>query len=40
MLLVAKTLYGLENVLANEIKKIGGKIIEIKNRAISFEGSL
>ncbi len=40
MLLVAKTLYGLENVLANEIKKIGGKRIEIRNRAISFEGSL
>ena len=40
MLLVAKTLYGLENVLADEIKKIGGKRIEIRNRAISFEGSL
>ena len=25
MLLVAKTLYGLEHVLADEIKKIGGK---------------
>ena len=40
MLLVAKTLYGLEHVLADEIKKIGGKGIEIRNRAISFEGSL
>ena len=37
MLLVAKTLYGLEHVLADEIKKIGGKEIEIRNRAISFE---
>ncbi|MDC3070929.1 THUMP domain-containing protein [Bacteroidota bacterium] len=40
MLLVAKTLYGLEHVLSDEIKKIGGKGIEIRNRAISFEGSL
>ena len=40
MLLVAKTLYGLEHVLADEIKEIGGKGIEIRNRAISFEGSL
>ncbi len=40
MLLLAKTLYGLEHVLAYEIEKIGGKKIDIRNRAVGFEGSL
>ena len=40
MELTAKTLFGLETVLAEEIKNIGGKKIEIKNRAVKFEATL
>lgn len=36
--LIAKTLYGLEEVLAEEIKGLGGKKINIMNRSVSFEG--
>ena len=36
--MIAKTLHGLEDVLTNELKKIGAKNIEKKNRAVSFEG--
>ena len=32
--MVAKTFFGLENVLAQEIKDIGGKGIEVLNRAV------
>jgi len=35
-----KTFFGLEEVLANEIKKLGGKKVEIKNRAVNCEGDL
>ncbi|AYO57390.1 RNA methyltransferase [Chryseobacterium sp. 6424] len=35
-----KTFFGLENVLAEEIKKLGGRDIEIKNRAVNCEGDL
>ena len=35
---IAKTFYGLEDVLANEIKNIGGKNIEILTRAVRFYG--
>lgn len=35
-----KTFFGLENVLAEEIKKLGGREIEIKNRAVNCEGDL
>ncbi len=35
-----KTFFGLEEILANEIKKLGGKNVEIKNRAVNCEGDL
>ncbi len=38
--LTAKTFAGLESVLANEIKNIGGKNISEGRRAVSYEGDL
>ena len=38
--LIAKTSAGLENVLADEIKAIGGKNIELGNRAVYYEGDM
>lgn len=38
--LIAKTSAGLEEVLADEIKEIGGKNIELGNRAVFYEGNL
>jgi putative N6-adenine-specific DNA methylase len=38
MELLAKTFHGLEDVLADEIKEIGGVNIQKLNRAVSFEG--
>ncbi|NOR76171.1 MAG: RNA methyltransferase, partial [Draconibacterium sp.] len=38
--LIAKTSAGLEEVLADEIKGIGGKNIELGNRAVFYEGNL
>lgn len=35
-----KTFYGLEHVLAEEIKKLGGRNVEEKNRAVNCEGDL
>lgn len=35
-----KTFFGLEEILAEEIKKLGGRKIEIKNRAVTCEGDL
>lgn len=35
-----KTFFGLEQVLAEEIKKLGGRNVEIKNRAVNCEGDL
>ena len=35
-----KTFFGLETVLAEEIKKLGGRNVEIKNRAVNCEGDL
>ncbi|MCU7613250.1 class I SAM-dependent RNA methyltransferase [Chryseobacterium sp. GMJ5] len=35
-----KTFFGLEPVLAEEIKKLGGKNVEVKNRAVNCEGDL
>ena len=35
-----KTFFGLEEILAEEIKKLGGRKVEIKNRAINCEGDL
>ena len=40
MILIAKTIYGLEELLAHEIKELGGTEIEIGNRAVTFEGDL
>lgn len=38
--LVAKTMAGLEEILAKEIGLIGGNNIQVLNRAVSFEGDL
>ncbi|MBN2669647.1 MAG: class I SAM-dependent RNA methyltransferase [Bacteroidales bacterium] len=38
--IIAKTLFGLENVLLKEVKDIGGKDAKILNRAVEFEGNL
>jgi putative N6-adenine-specific DNA methylase len=38
MKIVAKTLAGLEEILAKEIAEIGGKDIEILNRAVRYSG--
>lgn len=35
-----KTFFGLEEVLAEEIRKLGGKRVEVKNRAVNCEGDL
>lgn len=35
-----KTFFGLEEVLAAEIKKLGGRNVEIKNRAVNCVGDL
>jgi putative N6-adenine-specific DNA methylase len=35
-----KTFFGLEEVLAAEIKKLGGRNVEIKTRAVNCEGDL
>jgi putative N6-adenine-specific DNA methylase len=37
---IAKTLYGLENVLAGELKTLGASDIMILNRAVSFNGDI
>lgn len=37
--MVAKTLYGLENVLVGELKALGAKDIEIGRRMVSFTGN-
>jgi len=37
---LAKTSFGLEEILAEEIKNLGGIEIEILNRAVRFEGDL
>jgi len=36
--MIARTFFGLENVLAEEIKAIGGQNVGILRRAVSFEG--
>ncbi len=36
--LIAKTIFGLEDVLAEELKKLGAREIEKLNRAVSFVG--
>ena len=39
MKLLAKTHYGLEQVLSDELGKLGAAGITILNRAVAFEGS-
>ena len=34
----AKTMYGLEEILADELKNLGAQNIKIQNRAVSFKG--
>lgn len=36
--MIAKTMFGLEHILAEEILKLGGREIKIMNRAVSFKG--
>lgn len=38
MKFIAKTLYGLENVLAEELKSLGAADVTVLNRAVSFTG--
>lgn len=35
-----KTFFGLESILAEEIKKLGGRNVELKTRAVNCEGDL
>lgn len=35
-----KTFFGLEEILAKEVQKLGGRNVEIKNRAVTCEGDL
>jgi len=37
---IAKTLYGLENVLAEELKTLGASDISVLNRAVGFSGDI
>lgn len=39
MEIVAKTIFGLEKILADEISQLGGENISILNRAVSFTGN-
>ncbi len=39
MEILAKTLFGLEHLLADEIQKLGGQHIRILKRAVQFEGN-
>lgn len=36
--MLAKTMYGLEEILADELKNLGAQNINIQNRAVSFKG--
>ena len=36
--MLAKTMYGLEEILADELKELGAQNIKILNRAVSFKG--
>ncbi|HMT28589.1 MAG TPA: THUMP domain-containing protein [Bacteroidia bacterium] len=38
MTLIAKTVFGLEEVLAGELRRIGARDVEILNRAVKFTG--
>jgi putative N6-adenine-specific DNA methylase len=36
--MLAKTMYGLEGILADELKDLGAQNVKIQNRAVSFKG--
>ncbi len=36
--MLAKTMFGLENVLADELRELGAKNVKVLNRAVSFKG--
>ena len=36
--MLAKTMYGLEEILADELKDLGAQNVKIQNRAVSFKG--
>ncbi len=38
--MVAKTQFGLEEVLAEELRNLGAEEVEAHNRAVSFRGDL
>ena len=38
--MIAKTQLGLEEILADELSKLGGQDIHVLNRAVSFVGDL
>ena len=38
--MVAKTIYGLEEVCATELRKLGAENVSLHNRAVSFEGNI
>jgi len=38
--IIAKTFYGLEEILKTEVEKLGAKKIKVLNRAVEFEGDL
>jgi putative N6-adenine-specific DNA methylase len=38
MRILAKTMFGLEEILAEEIRQLGGQQIELLSRAVAFEG--
>jgi len=40
MRFIAKTLYGLEKVLSEELRSLGAGNVQIANRAVSFEGDM
>ena len=37
---IVKTMYGLEEVLATELRDLGCEGIAVRNRAVAFEGNL
>ncbi len=36
--MLAKTMYGLEDILADELENLGAQHIKVLNRAVSFKG--
>ncbi|MFN8209527.1 MAG: THUMP domain-containing protein [Bacteroidales bacterium] len=40
MKIIAKTLFGLENTVAAELKELGASSVTVANRAVIFEGEL